>query len=110
MENNSDITQILDAFYSNESLNNALFIVELASLGVAILVFFIFKLKRAVLPYISFLRLTNLDGKSMDGVIAHTKKVIKTKPGKYYFSSFFANFGRGDPSPTDEYIRLHPHI
>ena len=91
MENNSNVSDMIEALYSNDAINEALLICELAALGVSVLVFFIFKLMRAVLPYISFLRLTNLEGKSMEGVIAHTKKVIKNSPGKYYLSSFGYN-------------------
>ena len=91
MTNNVSMDQMINALYENEAINKALVVVEIVSLIVALLVFFVFKLMRALLPYISFLRLTNLEGKSMDGVITHTKKVVKSNPKKYYLTSFGFN-------------------
>ena len=66
---------------------NTILIMEGISLVLAIIVFYIVKLQRAVLPYVSFLRLNNLEGKSMDGVIAHTKRIVSAKRWKYYLNS-----------------------
>lgn len=64
--------------------------IELIALAIAAVSFIAFKLPRAILPYVSFLRLNNLEGKSMDGVIAHTKRVIGVNKVKYYlFLSLF---------------------
>jgi len=81
------IEEIIAMFNENKSLSNAMLITEIVSLVIGFLTFFAFKLKRGILPYVSFLRLTNLEGKTMDGVISHTKKVIKTKPSEYYLKS-----------------------
>lgn len=62
-------------------------IVEAISLGIAGLVFYFLKLNRGILPYVSFLRLTNLEGKSMDGVIANTKRLLSYKRFKYYLKA-----------------------
>jgi hypothetical protein len=62
-------------------------LVELISLAIALVVFYIVKLQRAILPYVSFLRLNNLEGKSMEGVITHTKRVISVNRWKYYLNS-----------------------
>lgn len=65
----------------------AVIMMEAIAFAVAILVFYIVKLQRAILPYVSFLRLNNLEGKSMDGVIAHTKRVVSAKRWSYYLYS-----------------------
>lgn len=76
--------QMIDVITSNEAIKNGMLITEGIALAVALLAFYIVKLNRSLLPYVSFLRLTNLEGKSMDGVIAHTKRILKTNRFKYY--------------------------
>lgn len=88
LNSGATMQEAIDLLNSNEKLFNAMFITETISMGVGVLTFFFAKLTRGILPYVSFLRLTNLEGKSMEGVITHTKKIIKTKPSKYYFSCF----------------------
>jgi len=78
------VVEMSEALMNIEGLSNATLIIEGVLLLVAVLVFYIIKVQRAVLPYVSFLRLTNLEGKSMDGVIAHTKRVINVNKWKYY--------------------------
>ena len=70
-----------------EGFNETVLIIEAIALAVAAIVFYVVKLQRAVLPYVSFLRLNNLEGKSMDGVIAHTKRVVSTKRWEYYLKA-----------------------
>ena len=62
-------------------------IITTIALILGFIVFYIVKLNRALLPYVSFLRLTNLEGKSMDGVLAHTKKVLHLKRWSYYLKA-----------------------
>lgn len=76
-----------------EGFIEAVALIELIALAIALVSFVAFKLPRAILPYVSFLRLNNLEGKSMDGVIAHTKRVIGVNKVKYYlFLSVFYLF------------------
>lgn len=78
---------LMDAFYLNDSIRNAMSIIGIVALVAGFIVFYIFKLNRALLPYVSFLRLTNLEGKSMEGVISHTKKVLALKRWTYYLKA-----------------------
>ena len=84
ISDNSTSDQMIDLFMNNEAINKAMTITGIVALVVSLLTFYIVKLNRALLPYVSFLRLTNLEGKSMDGVIAHTKRILKTNRLKYY--------------------------
>lgn len=78
---------IVNAILENENILRGMIICEGIALIVALITFYLVKLNRAILPYISFLRLTSLEGKSMDGVIAHTKKVMTGRKLKFYLKS-----------------------
>lgn len=78
---------LLDAMMNNETLKNGIFITEGIAFGIALLTFYFAKLSRSLLPYVSFLRLTNLEGKSMDGVIAHNRRLLKGKRINYYLKA-----------------------
>ena len=84
---NLTLTEMSEALINIEGLSQTTLVIEFVVTIVAILVFYIFKVQRGVLPYVSFLRLTNLEGKSMDGVIAHTKRVISVNRFKYYLNA-----------------------
>ncbi len=84
---NVSYQQLFDSISGNETLIKAIFIVEIVSIIVALLTFYFVKLNRALLPYVSFLRLTNLEGKSMSGVISHTKRILKTNRFKFYLKA-----------------------
>jgi len=84
---NPTYEEFSSAMLENKAINDALFIVIIASIAIGILVYYILKLKRALIPYVSFLRLTSLDGKTMDGVLVHTKKIMQVRPWKYYFKT-----------------------
>ena len=78
------IIQMSESLMNIEGLNTTTLIIEWILLLVGVITFYIIKVQRAVLPYVSFLRLTNLEGRSMDGVIAHTKRVINVNKWSYY--------------------------
>lgn len=84
---NANVDELYQAFISNETLFNAFMLTGVIATIVAFITYFILKLNRALLPYTSFLRLTNLEGKSMEGVINHTKKMIHMNKFKYYYKS-----------------------
>ena len=87
LSENASYDQLLEAVLENEAIKNAMTIVVVISLLVSLITFYISKLNRLLLPYVSFLRLTNLEGKSMDGVITHTKRILKTNRFKFYLRS-----------------------
>lgn len=78
---------LFNAMMENGALKTGVLIVEGVSFVVALLTFYFAKLSRTLLPYVSFLRLTNLEGKSMDGVIAHTRRLLKGKRINYYLKA-----------------------
>lgn len=80
----TEYVEVMNAFFENEAIRNGFIICEVVALVVGFITFYLLKLNRALLPYVSFLRLTNLEGKTMDGVLAHTKKVLTTRRFKYY--------------------------
>lgn len=84
---NSGYEKLLEAFFEHEAIKNGLMIVSTSAIVASCLVFYIVKLNRSLLPYVSFLRLTNLEGKSMEGVLSHTKRILKTKRWNYYFKA-----------------------
>lgn len=79
-----DYQALVELVFENEEIINGILIVEAASLILSLLAFYVVKLNRALLPYVSFLRLTNLEGKSMEGVIGHTSRILKNKRWNYY--------------------------
>ena len=87
IENTTTFEELYEIFIANETLLNACTALVIISAIIAFFTYYVLKLNRALLPYTSFLRLTNLEGKSMDGVIAHAKKMIHTKKWNYYFKS-----------------------
>lgn len=84
---NPTVDQLFDAFYSNGAIRYGMNLVTICAFLFSFLVFYFVKLKRILLPYVSFLRLTNLEGKSMNGVITHTNKILKGKRIRFYFKS-----------------------
>ena len=85
--NSATAEELYEMFVANETLLNAFVVTGVIATIIAFLTYYVLKLNRALLPYISFLRLTNLEGKSMDGVIAHTKKMIHMNRLKYYYKA-----------------------
>lgn len=83
----SDYQNTINLILENEKIANGMIICEGISLIIALITFYLVKLNRAILPYISFLRLSSLEGKSMEGVIAHTKKALAGKRIKFYLKS-----------------------
>ena len=84
LENTTTYNDLVNVMVNNEAIMKGMMICQLIAFIVSLVTFYIVKLNRAILPYVSFLRLTNLEGKSMEGVISHTKKVLETKRWTYY--------------------------
>ncbi len=84
---NPTSVDLINSMLKNEAIMKGIMICQGIALVVSLLTFYIVKLSRAILPYISFLRLTNLEGKSMEGVLTHTKKVLDTRRWAYYLKS-----------------------
>ena len=83
----SSYDELINALMGHEDIMNAMTIVSIIAIVASIIVFYFIKLNRSLLPYVSFLRLTNLEGKSMEGVISHTKRVLQTKRWAYYMKA-----------------------
>ena len=81
---NGNYEEMLKALLDNDAIQKGMLIVSTVAIIGSVLVYYFVKLNRALLPYVSFLRLTNLEGKSMEGVLSHTKKVLKTRRWNYY--------------------------
>ena len=83
----TDYQLLIEMMFENDAISTGILVVEFVSIALAVLGFYFVKLNRSLLPYVSFLRLTNLEGKSMEGVISHTSRILKAKRWGYYMSS-----------------------
>ena len=83
----ANVVEGMKIFMADETILHATSIAASVSLLIGFLVFYCLKLNRAILPYVSFLRMTNLEGKSMDGVIANTKRLLSYRRFKFYFKA-----------------------
>lgn len=79
---NLNVESLLESVESNQVLMNQLNVVFYISLVVMLFVFFIARIKRGLLTYSSFLKLTNT------GLLVNNNKLISVNPKKYYLTTF----------------------